>query len=144
MQSLLKSMWNQRQSLDRKANHRIKSDQGIGVVREAKMYRRIQLINHIRQKDGSVDHLISGICFTIQTSEVAESWIDLNTPRRRLNKNLRFYFTEAGWEKYGRAIVAACQRSGQGYRVLRTKERSVDVFYKDEWQVAVRVRKRRA
>ena len=58
-----------------------------------------------------------------------------------LYKNCYFYFTERGWEKIGRKIVQAAGQSGQDYRVIRIKENSVDVFWRDEYQVAVRARK---
>ena len=74
-------------------------------------------------------------------SEVIQAWNALNAPRRALYKNCRFYFTEEGWRRYGRPTVAACQKAGQEYRVIRLKERSVDVMYRDECQVAVRPRK---
>ncbi len=37
-----------------------------------------------------------------------------------------------------RCVVAACIHSGTQYRVIAIKERSVDVMYRDELQVAVR------
>ena len=75
---------------------------------------------------------------------VAEAWADINAPRRALYKNCRFYFTEEGWKRYGRPTVAACQKAEQQYRVIRIKERSVEVMYRDEFQVAVRARKKAA
>ena len=72
---------------------------------------------------------------------VTAAWIKLNSPRRRIFKNCRFYFTEAGWRRYGRPTVAACQQTGQLYRVLCIKEKSVEVVYRDELQVAVRPKK---
>jgi hypothetical protein len=63
------------------------------------------------------------------------------SPRRALFKNCRFYFTEAGWRRYGRPTIDACQQAGQAYRVLRIKERSVEIVYRDEFQVATRPKK---
>jgi hypothetical protein len=57
-------------------------------------------------------------------------------------KNARFYFTEAGWDRFGRAIVAAARESGQRIRVLRTNEEDVDALYRDEWQVMVRPKRK--
>lgn len=74
---------------------------------------------------------------------VAEEWASMQVPRRRIFRNCRFYFTEKGWMVYGRPTVAACQRVGQGYRVIRIKEKSVDVVYRDEIQVAVRPKKKK-
>ena len=74
---------------------------------------------------------------------VVAAWAGMNRPRRAIFRNCRFYFTEEGWRRYGRATIAACQQSGQGYRVIRVKERSVDVVYRDKVQVAARNRKRK-
>ena len=69
---------------------------------------------------------------------VAEAWVEINAPRRAINKNCRFYFTEEGWKRYGRPTVGACQKTGQQYRVIRIKEKSVEVLYRDKFQAAVR------
>lgn len=69
--------------------------------------------------------------------------LQMNAPRRTISKNCRFFFTEEGWRRYGRPAVEACGRMGLGYRVLAVKERSVEVVYRDEVQVAVRPRKKR-
>ncbi|TKB79119.1 MAG: hypothetical protein E8D42_06865 [Nitrospira sp.] len=98
------------------------------------MLRRIELINQNSELGKS------GL-MACSPSEVIRAWNMLNSPRRQLYKNCRFYFTEEGWRRYGRATVAACQKTGQQYRVIRVKERSVDVMYRDECQVAVRARK---
>jgi hypothetical protein len=74
--------------------------------------------------------------------EVFDAWGDMRGPRRRIFKNCRFYFTEKGWRRYGRPTVAACLRTGQRFRVIAIKERSVDVVYRDEIQVAVRPKKK--
>jgi hypothetical protein len=71
---------------------------------------------------------------------VFAAWGDLPMPRRAINKNCRFYFTEVGWRRYGRATIRACQQTGQRYRVLRVKEHTVAVIYRDALQVAVRPR----
>lgn len=76
--------------------------------------------------------------------DVREAWHDMPPPPRRLSKNVRFYFTEKGWNIYGRRTIKLCQRVGQQYRVIRIKEKSVDVVFRDEFQVAVRPRKRKA
>jgi hypothetical protein len=116
------------------------------------MYRRVERINHYPPRPGSVDdqhdrrdikHGIMGV----STPEVADAWIsddvpDLHAPKH-LHKNCRFYFTELGWEVYGRRIVAACIRSRQDYRVLRIKEASADIVWQDDYQVAVRPKRKR-
>ena len=73
---------------------------------------------------------------------VSDAWVHMNSPRRPVNRNARFYFTEEGWRRYGRKTVEVCQQVGQRYRVLRIKENSVDVIYRDEFQVAVRPRRK--
>jgi hypothetical protein len=74
---------------------------------------------------------------------VTEAWVQMPSPKRSLYKNCRFYFTEAGWRRFGRPTISACQKTNQEYRVLRIREKSVDVVYRDEYQVAVRPRKKR-
>jgi hypothetical protein len=51
-------------------------------------------------------------------SSAADAWIHMPNPRRAIGRNCRFYFTEAGWRRYGRPAVAACQRFGYDYRVI--------------------------
>ncbi len=74
--------------------------------------------------------------------DVWDAWVEMNSPRREVNRNARFYFTEEGWRRYGRKTIEVCQQVGQRYRVLRVKEKSVDVIYRDEYQVAVRPKKK--
>lgn len=101
------------------------------------MYRRIELITKVGKRTFK-----TGLCGLTWFDEVVDAWVDyLPSPKKRLRKNCRFYFTELGWDLIGRNIVAACMKVGQEYRVIRIKENSVDVFYEDEWQVAVRSRK---
>jgi hypothetical protein len=74
-----------------------------------------------------------------------DAWVHMPNPNRAINRNVRFYFTEEGWRRYGRPTITACQQIGQKYRVLRIKENAVDVVYRDVVQVAVRpLRKRSA
>jgi len=73
---------------------------------------------------------------------VTEAWVHMPSPKRSLYKNCRFYFTEAGWRRFGRSTIIACQKTNQEYRVLRIKEKSVDVVYRDEYQVAVRPKRK--
>jgi len=73
---------------------------------------------------------------------VTEAWVQMPSPKRSLYKNCRFYFTEAGWRRFGRSTIIACQQTNVEYRGLRIKEKSVDVIYRDEYQVAVRPRKK--
>jgi len=73
---------------------------------------------------------------------VTEAWVQMPSPKRSITRNCRFYFTEEGWRRYGRPTITACQQTNQEYRVLCIKERSVDVVYQDEYQVAVRPRRK--
>ena len=91
------------------------------------MFRRIELTGD----------RISGLCFRQQPDEVADAWCDVNCPRKQIRKNVRFYFTEKGWELYGRRTVAACLKTKTPYRVLSVKEHSASVFYRDEFQVCI-------
>jgi len=72
-----------------------------------------------------------------------DAWDHMRSPRRSINQNVRFYFTEEGWRRYGRKTVEVCQQVGQRYRVIRVKENSVDVIYRDDVQVAVRPKRKR-
>jgi TusA-related sulfurtransferase len=111
------------------------------------MYRRIELISHLPiDVEGMEQKMLDikgGICFVPVKEGIFEVWMDMPAPKKNIQKNCRFYFTEKGWDVYGRAIVKACQKVGQEYRVIRIKENSVDVFYKDEIQVVVRPLKKR-
>lgn len=103
------------------------------------MYRRIELINHFCRADGTLDNIKNGLCGLVKSVSVFDAWGAINAPRKAINKNVRFYFTEAGWERFGRDTVAACIRSGQEYRVIAREEhdRSIEVVYKDEYQVCL-------
>ena len=122
------------------------------------MFRRIELISQMtaqvyrsmihdmKQRGEPIDRDLtrfwkSGL-MGFGNETVMNAWLPLNSPRRMLFKNCRFYFTEDGWQKYGRPTIAACRQTSQQYRVLSIKERSVDVIYRDEFQVAVRPKKK--
>jgi hypothetical protein len=105
------------------------------------MYRCIELILHLPLIEGFVSDMIHGLCGG-GNDEVIDAWISMNSPRKENNKKVRFYFTEAGWDKYGRNTVAACLRTKQKYRVLAVDEHDVDVVYKDEYQVCIRPKRK--
>ena len=110
------------------------------------MYRRIELIAHqpVDEADRKIEHIKGGIMTTPSEMEVIEAWIDMPGPRKSIPKNGRFYFTEKGWDKYGRAVIKACQKTGQEYRVIRIKENAVEVLYKDDIQVMARPLRKRS
>jgi hypothetical protein len=106
------------------------------------MFRRIELIQPgviLTREDGeivSIPAFKSGL-MGVTTEEVVDAWIDkLSAPKSAIPSNARFYFTEYGWREIGKHVVAACQRSGQEYRVIAIKENAIDVVYQDEYQVA--------
>lgn len=124
------------------------------------MFRRIELLYQMSSKEyrvrrrrlmrrGGEDGLSqmrfrkAGLMY-LSSASVADAWADLNAPRRPIGRNCRFYFTEAGWTRYGRPTITACQQTGQPYRVIKIKERSVDIVYRDEFQVAVRPKMNKA
>lgn len=127
------------------------------------MFRRIEMIEHmsrreqlrvLRRLSGVADLPLrvveqitdrdwkQGLMGLTRHEAVTRAWIQMPAPRR-LSKNTRFYFTEEGWRRYGRKTVAACLTVGQRYRVIRIKEKSVDIVYRDDVQVAVRPKKSR-
>lgn len=77
--------------------------------------------------------------------EVIDAWIfKLCGPRARcFRANARFYFTERGWQEVGSKVMEACKKTGQRFRILTVKERSVNVVWKDPLEVAAQPIKRR-
>ena len=123
------------------------------------MFRRIELINGMSA--GDYDNLIRTLerngesidkdltrywktgLMGFGNEVVTEAWVQMPSPKRSIARNCRFYFTEAGWRRYGRPTIIACQQSNHEYRVLRIKQKSVNVIYRDEYQVAVRPKRKR-
>jgi hypothetical protein len=62
-----------------------------------------------------------------------------DTPYPRLaNPRARFFFTEAGWKRYGRNVYAAARQRGHRIKLIRRKNPArSQVFYQDAFQVAV-------
>jgi hypothetical protein len=106
------------------------------------MYRRIELIQEpfaTTGLDGEVVHWPASKNGLMGPGslEVMESWADkLAAPKHRIPFNARFYFTEKGWDEIGRYVVSAAQRTGQRYRVLAIREKTLNVIFRDEYQVA--------
>jgi hypothetical protein len=78
---------------------------------------------------------------------MADVWFGkLRGPDRPIPSNAKFYFTEHGWREIGREVVTACKKRGQQYRVIRVKERDVDVVWRDRYydtEVAAQPRKKK-
>ena len=54
------------------------------------------------------------------------------------NVRARFWFTERGWDRFGRALAAEGRRSGHVVKVIRRKNpKRSRIVYADEWQVAL-------
>ncbi|HEY5671970.1 MAG TPA: hypothetical protein VIS10_18405 [Anaerolineales bacterium] len=119
------------------------------------MLRRIELI-HPAEKTTLPDDSIGffpaiklGLMGSINP-KIVEAWSDkLRGPGKRqsgIRRNARFYFTELGWKEVGRKVVEACQQVGQEYRVIKVKEGTVNVVWRDRHyglEVAAQPRKRR-
>jgi len=100
------------------------------------MFRRIELINNMKRKDGTTFSFKTGLC-GLATDIVTDAWGGLHVPRKPINKNVRFYFTELGWKKFGRPTIDACIQSGQDYRIMAVEEHDMDIYYRDEYQVCL-------
>jgi len=119
------------------------------------MYRRIKVYEQYQQLPGSRNQ--SPVSFI---GGVGMCWCDVGEILRKrglkehpawgmkapgkkvfIPTKSRFFFTEQGWKLYGKYILGDIQTCGIKARVLSVKHRSVDVVYKDRWQVAVVKRK---
>jgi hypothetical protein len=68
--------------------------------------------------------------------------LDLPAPSIH-NERARFYFTERGWQDYGKAIAAEGIRRGHIVKVIRRKEpRASQIVYRDAMQLAILPEKR--
>jgi hypothetical protein len=71
------------------------------------------------------------------TAGLSEGLGDIPFPRIT-NPRARFFFTEAGWKRYGRHVYAAARRRGHRIRLIRRKNPAPSqVVYRDAFQVAV-------
>lgn len=103
------------------------------------MFRRIELIEGKNGK--GFKHGLCGMSLHEGALDVFDAWADIPKAPKHLNKNCRFYFTEDGWKKFGHNTVETCRKVDYRFRVITIKEKSVDIFYQDKYQVAVRPRK---
>jgi hypothetical protein len=71
------------------------------------------------------------------TAGLSEGLDDIPNPEIT-NPRARFYFTEAGWRKYGRPMYAAARQRGHTIRVIRRKNPAKSqIVYQDAYQVAI-------
>ena len=71
------------------------------------------------------------------TAGLSQGLGDIPFPRIT-NSRARFYFTEAGWRKYGRHMYAAARQRGHSIRVIRRKNPlKSQIVYRDAYQVAI-------
>jgi hypothetical protein len=95
------------------------------------MYRRIEFINDCQKVEYK-----TGLMGSTHI-EVIDAWIDkLRGPNRTLKQNARFWFTEKGWKEVGSKVMEACKKVGQRYRILKVKEKAVNVVWEDVYEVA--------
>lgn len=103
------------------------------------MFRRIEFID----ESPPLGPLKCGLMGAASES-VLDAWFDhLKGPpyRGRLARNCRFYFTEEGWREVGSRVLEAAMRDSLAFRILTVKEASVEVMWRDRYEVAVRPRK---
>lgn len=103
------------------------------------MYRRIELIRNNSAAAfglaGALDWRRGFSAVTVRP-EIFETRSKF-APKKANEKNYCFYFTERGWQLFGRDAVAACQQFGQRYRLIAVRENAFEVLYRDEIQVMV-------
>lgn len=107
------------------------------------MFRRIEFIHPggVDEDDQPFLPWKEGL-MSVVSGPIPESWADdLTGPSRSdLPTNSRFYFTEKGWKKVGRKVVAAARQTNQAYRVIAIKETDAQVVWRDKargYEVAV-------
>jgi hypothetical protein len=62
----------------------------------------------------------------------------------KVHPRARFYFTEAGFRRFGEEIIADAKAHGQVLRVEKRKNPSrSEIVWQDEWQVAILPAKKR-
>ena len=108
------------------------------------MFRRIEMIHPADGKRLPADWK-AGL-MSAGSIEVTDAWIfRLRGSPHMLPSNARFYFTEKAWREIGRRVIAACQRSGQRYRIIAIKESDAQVCWRDkhdDWEVAIQPKRK--
>ena len=109
------------------------------------MFRRVEVIIPGGVDDAGESYPPSKeglMSMSVFSAEVLDAWQHhlIGPARASLPSNCRFYFTEKGWRDAGRNVVAAAQRSGLEYRVVRIKETDAQIVWRDKargYEVAV-------
>lgn len=65
----------------------------------------------------------------------------LHIQYRGHRRSVKFYFTEEGWYKIGRHLLGEAKKAGMAVQVISVKERNIDIYYRDRYQVAGRIKK---
>ena len=69
---------------------------------------------------------------------------DLALPKKRINSRAKFYFTEKGYRKYGKDVIASSIEEDQVLQVIKRKNpKKSQIVYEDEYQVAILPEKRK-
>lgn len=112
------------------------------------MFRRIEMIGEYKADGKENFYAYKYGLMAGGDKEVIDAWIyQLRGPSRSIPSNAKFYFTEKGWKEVGRNVVKACQRVGQEYRIIKVKEKSVNVVWRDkhtEYEVACQPKRKRS
>ena len=68
----------------------------------------------------------------------------LKAPKKFTNQRAKFYFSERGWDLFGRELVKRAKERGQNVKVIRKNQpKRSDVAYYDQYQLAILPRKRK-
>lgn len=64
--------------------------------------------------------------------------IDVPFPKGKHHPKARFYFTEAGWRRSRKMILAQAKEQGKKVRVeCRKNPKRSEIVYQDKWQVSL-------
>jgi hypothetical protein len=85
----------------------------------------------------TISRLVSAGLRGVFTAGVTEGMEEVPSPHLT-NPRARFYFTEEGWKRFGRNIVAIARKKGRAVRVIRRKNpHKSQIVYQDVYQVAI-------
>jgi len=64
--------------------------------------------------------------------------LGLQPPKNFTNTRARFFFTERGWDRYGRELIKRIKQRGYEVKVIRKKQPNrSEVVYMDPYQLAI-------